>query len=247
VKVAITLEYDGSAYCGWQTQPGGCAVQDHLERALAQIAGSPVATICAGRTDAGVHALMQTVHFECPSQRPESAWVRDFNARYSATGRRYLYALLSRPVRPALDSRRVGWTHHSLDESNMLRAATVLLGKQDFSAFRSAECQAQSPVRELREITIVRHGELLLLEFAANAFLHHMVRNLVGALVQVGSGRQSPGWLKEVLDSRDRSRSAPTFAPDGLYLAQVEYPERFGIPVPSIPVFRLGTSPWQPL
>jgi tRNA pseudouridine38-40 synthase len=129
----------------------------------------------------------------------------------------------------------------------MLQAATALLGKQDFSAFRSAECQAQSPVRELREIAIVRQGDLLLLEFAANAFLHHMVRNLVGALVQVGSGRQSPGWLKEVLDSRDRSRSAPTFAPDGLYLAQVEYPERFGIPAPSLPVFRFGTPPWQPL
>ncbi len=250
MRLALILEYDGSAFCGWQTQPTGCAIQDHLERALSEIAGVRIATLCAGRTDAGVHALMQTVHFDCDVERPQSAWVRgvnallpsavavrsaqpvpeEFNARYSARGRRYVYALLSRPQRPALLTQRVGWTHLPVDERRMLDAAAHLIGKHDFSAFRSAQCQAQSPVREMREITIVRQHDLLLIEFAANAFLHHMVRNIVGALVQVGSGRQAPEWVGAVLESRDRARAAATFAPHGLYFTQVEYPPHFNLP-----------------
>jgi tRNA pseudouridine38-40 synthase len=266
VRIALTLEYDGSAFCGWQTQTSACAIQDHLERALTQIAGQSIATICAGRTDAGVHALMQTVHFDSGVVRPESAWIRgvnallpagiavrsarpvteQFNARYSATGRRYVYALVSRPVRPALDALRVGWTHHSLNEDRMLRAAQALIGTHDFSAFRSAECQARSPVRELREIGISRNAELLLIEFAANAFLHHMVRNLVGSLIKVGSGHRPLEWLREVLDSRDRSQAAATIAPHGLYLAQVEYPSHFGIAPASNYLFTPLEAAWQP-
>jgi tRNA pseudouridine38-40 synthase len=263
LRIALTLEYDGSAFCGWQTQPSGCAIQDHLENALSEIAGERVSTICAGRTDAGVHALHQTVHFDCKVSRPETAWIRgvnsqlpaaiavrsaqpvalEFDARRSAIGRRYCYWLSSRPQRPALLAGRVGWTHLPLDEERMLDAAVHLIGCHDFTAFRAAECQARTPVRELREISITRRGDLLLLELAANAFLQHMVRNIVGALVEVGSGRQEPTWMREVLNGRDRSRAAPTFAADGLYLAQVEYPPSFQIPLAS--EYDAVNLPWQ--
>ncbi len=249
-RIALGLEYDGRAFCGWQTQPSGCAVQDHVERALAGIAGTPVATICAGRTDAGVHALAQVVHFDTDVERPDTAWVRggnallppavaitwaravhgDFHARYSALRRSYRYVLLNRSVRPAADAGRVGWFHLSLDEGRMQVAASALIGEHDFSAFRSSECQAKSPVRVVHGIDIRRNGDYLVMDFCANAFLHHMVRNIVGALVYVGKGAREPGWTAELLAGRDRTRAAPTFDAAGLYLSGVEYDRAFGLP-----------------
>ncbi len=215
------------------------------------MAGAPVAVTCAGRTDRGVHALAQVVHFDTQAERPDSAWVRgvnamlpeslavlwakrvpaDFHARYSARERTYRYVLLNRPVRPALAARHVGWTHSPLDVEAMRSAAAFLVGEHDFSAFRSSECQAKSPVRRLFDVSIDRNLDRIDLVFRANAFLHHMVRNLVGTLVAVGKGRQPPRWAKEVLESRDRSRAAPTFAPEGLYLERVEYAPRWELPI----------------
>ena len=249
-RIAIGLEYDGRAFQGWQTQPGGNTVQDHLEAALAIIHGTQAKITAAGRTDAGVHASAQVAHFDAHNPRPEQAWVRgvnahlpegisvlwarpvaeDFHARFAAEERLYRYFLLNRPVRPALLAGRVGWMHGRLDEDAMNQAAGLLLGTHDFSAFRAAECQAKTPVRELREASVARHGEILTFQFRANAFLHHQVRNMVGALLWVGLGRRPPAWLGEVLEGRDRTRAAATFAPDGLYLAGVSYDARFGLP-----------------
>lgn len=254
-RVALGLEYDGSAFCGWQTQAAGCAVQDKLEAALAQLAGEPVATVCAGRTDAAVHALGQVVHFDPPVQRPLSAWVRganallpphiavnwahvvrpDFHARYSARERCYRYVLLNRAVRPAADQGRVGWFHLPLDVEPMRAAAHALIGEHDFSAFRSSECQARSPVRALRRLDIERRGDYVLFEFAANAYLHHMVRNIVGALVYVGKGKHPPEWIGELLKGRDRTLAAPTFDAAGLYLTRVVYDAIWGLPAAARP------------
>lgn len=249
-RLALGLEYDGSAFCGWQTQPGGCAVQDHLERALAAVHGGPVATIVAGRTDAGVHATAQVVHFDAVQERPLGAWVRgvnshlpagvsvlwakpvgnDFHARFGAIERAYRYVLLNHPVRPAIMAGRVGWVHGDLDTDAMAAAAAHLLGRHDFSAFRAAECQARSPVRELRQATVRRAGQYVVFDFRGNAFLHHQVRNMVGALVWVGLGRRPPDWLAEVLASRDRRLAAATFAADGLYLVDVRYDAGWDLP-----------------
>lgn len=249
-RIALGLEYDGSAFCGWQTQPQGCAVQDKLEAALGQLAGERIATVCAGRTDAGVHALGQIVHFDTAARRPLTAWARgantllpphvavhwarvvppDFHARYSARERHYRYLLLNRAVRPAADQGRVGWFHLPLDEERMRLAAHLLVGEHDFSAFRSSECQARSPVRELRRLDIERRGDYLIFDFAANAYLHHMVRNIVGSLVDVGRGKHSPQWAGDVLRGRDRTRAAPTFGAAGLYLTRVVYDEAWGLP-----------------
>ncbi len=250
MRIALGMEYDGSRFCGWQTQPDGCAVQDALEHALSKIAGTPVATICAGRTDAGVHALAQVVHFDTAVERPVAAWVRgvnallppacavtwsqpvpqDFHARYSALARCYRYLLLNHPVRPAADHARVGWFHVPLDLEQMQRAARLLIGEHDFSAFRAADCQARSPMRTLARLDIARHGDYVVFDFCANAFLHHMVRNIVGCLVYVGRGGYPPEWMGEVLASRDRTRAAPTFEAAGLYLSQVTYEARWGLP-----------------
>lgn len=250
MRIALGVEYDGSRFCGWQTQRQGCAVQDALERALAEVAGGPVSTICAGRTDAGVHALAQVVHFDANAERPESAWVRgvnallpaacavnwsrqvaeDFHARYSATARNYRYLLLNHPVRPAADQARVGWFHVPLDLEKMRLAARLLIGEHDFSAFRSSECQARSPVRTLIRLDVSRRSDYVVFDLCANAFLHHMVRNIVGCLVYVGKGKYPPEWLGEVLAGRDRSRAAPTFEAAGLYLSRVQYDARWGLP-----------------
>ena len=250
MRIALGLEYDGAAFCGWQTQPDGCAVQDALQRALSEVAGKSIETVCAGRTDAGVHALAQVVHFDVDVDRSSSAWVRggnallpdaiavnwaravspEFHARFSATGRRYVFWLLNRPQRPGLLRGRVGWFYRRLDERAMQQAAQYLIGNHDFSAFRAADCQAKTPVRTLRQLDICRRGDLVRFEFAADAFLQHMVRNIVGSLVYVGSGRQSAAWIGEVLGSRDRNRAAPTFAASGLYLAAVEYDASWALP-----------------
>ncbi|MDO9227100.1 MAG: tRNA pseudouridine(38-40) synthase TruA [Pseudomonadota bacterium] len=254
-RIALGLEYDGRAFHGWQTQPDGNTVQDHLERALAVIHGAPAHTVTAGRTDSGVHASAQVVHFDAENSRPLQAWVRgvnahlpdsvsvlwahavseEFNARFSARERLYRYFLLNRPVRPALLAGRVGWMHGPIDEAAMNAAAAHLLGTHDFSAFRAAECQANSPIRELREASVTRDGEMLVFQFRGNAFLHHQVRNMVGGLLRVGLGRRPPEWLAEVLAGRDRTRAAATFAPDGLYLAGVRYDPCFGLPEPPQP------------
>jgi tRNA pseudouridine38-40 synthase len=255
MRIALGLEYDGARFCGWQTQPSGCGVQDHLETALRHIAGERVEIVCAGRTDAGVHALAQVAHFDTPAARPESAWVRgvnaslpaalavtwarevsgEFHARYAALNRCYRYVLLNRPVRPAAGHGRVGWFHPPLDIEAMRDAARLLIGEHDFSAFRSAECQARSPVRELRRLEIERHGDFVVFDFCANAFLHHMARNLVGTLVYVGKGRHHPEWVGELLAGRDRAAAAPTFDAAGLYLAHVEYDARWGLPGAAVP------------
>jgi tRNA pseudouridine38-40 synthase len=250
MRWALGIEYDGSSFCGWQTQSAGCAVQDRLEQALGQIARERIATICAGRTDAGVHALAQVVHFDTNAERPESAWVRgtnallppalavtwakgvsgEFHARYAALNRCYRYVLLNHPVRPAADQGRVGWFHAPLALDKMRSAAQLLVGEHDFSAFRSAECQARTPVRELRRLTVERRGDYVIFEMCANAFLHHMVRNIIGCLVYVGKGKYPPQWVGEVLASRDRAQAAPTFDAAGLYLSRVGYAAEWGLP-----------------
>ena len=250
IRIAIGLEYDGSRFLGWQTQPGGGAIQDVLERALAAIAGEAVAVTGAGRTDRGVHATSQVAHFDTNAVRPETAWVRgvnaflpesiavlwarpvapEFHARFSAIVRTYRYRLINRPVRPALDARLAGWYHAPLDVGAMRSAARALVGEHDFSAFRAAECQAKTPVRTVHSIDIEeRRGEIDFV-IRANAFLHHMVRNIVGSLVYVGAGRQPAAWIGGVLASRDRNKAAPTFAPEGLYLEKIEYDAKWGLP-----------------
>jgi tRNA pseudouridine38-40 synthase len=250
MRIALGVEYDGSGYCGWQTQPSGCAVQDVLDAALSGIAAHRVQSQCAGRTDAGVHALGQVVHFDSEAARSLTAWVRgvntllpdsvavlwarevgaEFHARYSARGRTYQYLLLNRPERPGLHAGRVGWHHRPLDVERMRAAVAPLLGRHDFSAFRAAECQARSPVKELRQAAIERRGELLLFEFAADAFLHHMVRNLVGTLVKIGDGSRPVEWMRQLLQGRDREVAAPTSAAGGLYLTGVEYEAQWHLP-----------------
>ena len=252
MRIAFAVEYEGSDFCGWQSQAGGGAVQDALESALSMVADAPTRAVCAGRTDAGVHAIGQVVHFDTDSVRPDTAWVRgvnthlppsvavrwakpvsdDFHARFSARGRRYRYLLLNRAERPGLMARRVGWFHRPLDAEAMLAAASLLLGEHDFSAFRAAECQAKSPVKTLRRADVARQGDLLVFDFEASAFLHHMVRNIVGALVYVGKGAHPPAWLGEILAGRDRARAAPTFEACGLYFAGVDYD----------PVWQLGVG-----
>lgn len=250
MRIALGLEYDGSSFYGWQSQPGGNTIQDVLESALARIADGPVRVHCAGRTDAGVHALAQIVHFDTRADRPLTAWVRGvnahlpetvvvrwarvmpdfFHARYSARARSYCYILYNSMVRPALHAKQVGWFHLPLELEAMQRAASALLGEHDFSAFRAAECQARSPVKTLQRSEVTRHGECFVFTFSANAFLHHMVRNVVGALVHVGKGSRPAGWISELLQSRDRARAAPTFAASGLYLAGVDYDDDWRLP-----------------
>jgi tRNA pseudouridine38-40 synthase len=250
-RIALGIEYDGSRFLGWQTQPGGGTVQDALERALAVISEEQMTTIAAGRTDSGVHARLQVAHFDTDAKRPGSAWVRgvnahlpeavailwsrevpdDFHSRYSALSRTYRYELLNRPVRAALSAHYVGWFHLPLDVEKMREAAALLVGEHDFSAFRSSECQAKTPVRKVHEFTIHSEGEKIVFVVRANAFLHHMVRNLFGTLVYVGKGKHTPQWVVEVLRSRDRAKAAPTFGPEGLYLEKIEYGPKWGLPI----------------
>jgi tRNA pseudouridine38-40 synthase len=227
-------------------------VQDALEPALASIAGTPVATTAAGRTDRRVHARIQVVHFDTEARRPSSAWVRgvnallpdavavlwshevpdEFHARYSALSRTYRYELLNRPVRAALSAHYVGWFHLPLDLSKMREAAALLVGEHDFSAFRSSECQANTPVRTIHSLEVQEHAQTIHFVIRANAFLHHMVRNLVGTLVYVGKGKHPPQWVHQVLESRNRAQAAPTFGPEGLYLERIEYAPKWKLPLP---------------
>ena len=260
---ALGVEYDGAAFHGWQTQapttqvvnglPIGSTlptIQGALESAMSQIADAPVQIVCAGRTDAGVHATGQVIHFDAPVERPDSAWVRgvnallpdscavrwaqpvaeDFHARFSATGRRYRYILLNRPERAAIFAGRAGWFHRPLDVASMAVAAQSILGTHDFSAFRAAECQANSPIRTLTDARVSRQGDWVVFDFAANAFLQHMIRNLVGALIYIGKGAEPVTLMTTLLAQKDRKLAPPTFMPDGLYLTAVDYDAVWGLP-----------------
>lgn len=249
-RFALGVQYDGRDWQGWQSQPHGRTVQDVLEAALLSFTGAPVRITAAGRTDTGVHALGQVVHFETPASRPAHAWVRglnsllpdsvaidwalpvasDFHARFSARARVYQYVLYLSPVRSAHLVGRTGWVYHDLDLARMQAAARHAEGEHDFSALRSAQCQARSPIKVLHGVRLEQQGPFVVVSLRADAFLHHMVRNLMGCLLVVGRGQRPPEWLSEVLASRDRSKAAPTFMADGLYLAGVEYPETFAIP-----------------
>jgi tRNA pseudouridine38-40 synthase len=312
-RIVLGIQYHGGSWHGWQTQPDGHTVQDQLQAALKKFTRHDIVVTCAGRTDSGVHAIEQVIHFDSPVVRSLSSWVRGlnaslpssisvrwahalpgpvpldstlageantalagtspvgrllnqdhdldldldkdkdhdhdhgqnqegqgaittmqenglFHARFSATARQYRYLLYNHPVRSPLLDGRAGWAFRHLDESAMAAGAAHLVGTHDFSAFRAIECQAKSPVRSMSRLTVERHGDMIVFDLAANAFLHHMVRNIVGSLVYVGQGRQSPEWMAELLLSRQRSLAAPTFMPDGLYLARVDYDEKWGLP-----------------
>lgn len=250
MRIALGIEYDGSPYCGWQSQAEGVTVQDTLQKALSEIAGETISVNAAGRTDTGVHGLEQVVHFDTQVDRPLQAWVRganallpgsiavrwahpvpdEFHARFSARGRSYRYLLINRATRSAIHAGKVGWFHVPLDLAAMRLAAQHLLGTHDFSAFRASQCQAKSPIKDLRQLDIYRQGDMLIFDVSADAFLHHMVRNIVGCLVYVGKGKYPAEWLAQVLASTNRKLAAPTFAPDGLYLQRIQYDAKWGLP-----------------
>jgi tRNA pseudouridine38-40 synthase len=255
-RIALGVSYLGTAYKGWQSQPGGGTVQDALEKALAEFTVRPTKVLCAGRTDAGVHGINQVVHLDTDLDRTPFSWVRGtnaflphdiavqwaaevpvhFHARNSARGRRYAYVLLEAVVRPAMESGRVGWVFRPLDLAAMDEAASHLIGEHDFSSFRSSMCQSPTPVKQLREISIRRCGPLdaptayWRFDFEGQAFLHHMIRNIMGCLITVGSGVQRPEWVREVRDARDRRVAAPTFSADGLYFLGPRYDPALGLP-----------------
>lgn len=251
MRLALGISYNGQAYEGWQSQLSGRTVQDQLERALAQFAAQEkISTVCAGRTDAGVHGLMQVAHFDTDLQRETVSWVRgtnrylptdiavqwaqpvpdEFHSRGSAVARRYAYVLCESPVRPSVESGRVGWAFRPLDGDAMQKAAALLLGEHDFTSFRASSCQAKSPVKSMQRVGIHRRGAYWRFEFEANAFLHHMIRNIMGCLLVVGQGQQPPQWITEVLAARDRDAAAPTFSPDGLYFLGPVYDAKWGLP-----------------
>jgi tRNA pseudouridine38-40 synthase len=250
-RIALGVAYQGAAYFGWQSQVDGNTIQDKLERALQQFtAGEPISTVCAGRTDSGVHGLMQVVHFDTPVERDEASWVRGtnrylpsdiavqwarvvpraFHARASARTRRYAYILMADGVRPCLDAQRVGWIHQPLHAANMAAAAQHLLGEHDFSSFRAAQCQSPTPIKTLLRADLSQRGAYIRLDFEGNAFLHHMIRNIMGCLVDIGLGRQSVGWIQDVLAARSRDAASPTFSPSGLYFLGPTYDAQWALP-----------------
>lgn len=249
-RIALIVEYDGTPYCGWQRQLHAPSVQEELEEALARVADGAVEVTCAGRTDAGVHATHQVVHFDPPSERELHAWVlggnanlaasvsilsayavdSQFHARYQARRRAYRYYFFCRRARPALWRSKVAWTHRRLDAERMHDAAQPLVGEHDFSAFRAVACQAAHAVREVFSLEVSRQGDVVVIDVEANAFLHHMVRNIAGTLLAVGCGDQDEDWPRRLLLGRDRTRSGITAPAAGLYLTGVEYPQRFGMP-----------------
>lgn len=250
-RIALTVEYDGASYSGWQKQraPVRCTVQQQLETALSKIADQQITLTCAGRTDAGVHATNQIVHFDCAIDRGRKAWVigsnsllpstirvleaqrvpRDFHARFSAVARRYNYVILVREAPPAILVNRVTTIRATLDIAAMAKAASYFIGEQDFSAFRAAGCQSKTAMRNVHNISLSQCGPFMVLDIEANAFLQHMVRNITGSLLEIGLGNQSPEWIKNLLESRDRTLAAKTAPPHGLYLAGVSYPENFAM------------------
>lgn len=249
-RIVLGIEYAGHNYCGWQKQQDCIGVQQHLESALAKIACEPIEVFCAGRTDRGVHAIAQVVHFDTSVNRPDEAWVRgtnthlpngirvlwssivddSFHARFSATARRYRYVILNRRVHSAVFADLQTWVSYALDISLMDRAAQALLGEQDFTSFRAAECQAKHPVRCVHQVSVLTDGVHVFVDIEANAFLHHMVRNIVGSLLVIGRGERPVHWISELLQAKDRKLAAPTAPAAGLYLTHVRYPEAYAFP-----------------
>ena len=249
-RIALGIEYAGHAYCGWQKQQDCVGVQAHLERGLAKIACEPIEVFCAGRTDRGVHAIGQVVHFDTSVHRPDEAWVRgtnthlpsgvrvlwsrevdeSFHARFSATSRRYRYVILNRRIHSAVFADLQTWVSYALDVSLMHQAAQALLGEQDFTSFRAAECQAKHPVRCVTEVSVHGDGVHVFVDIEANAFLHHMVRNIVGSLLMIGRGERPATWITELLQAKDRKLAAPTAPAAGLYLTHVRYPQAYDFP-----------------
>ena len=254
MRIALGITYSGTAYEGWQSQLSGNTIQDKLELALGRFAAQPVRVMCAGRTDAGVHGLMQVVHFDTILQRETASWVRgtnaflprdiavqwaqvvpdEFHSRGSAISRRYAYVVLESPVRPSVEAGRVGWVYRPLDAAAMRQAALHLVGEHDFTSFRASQCQARSPVKNISSIDISQRaggsGRYWRFEFEANAFLHHMIRNVMGCLVDIGQGNHPPDWMADVLAARRRAAAAPTFSPDGLYFLGPVYEAHYGLP-----------------
>ncbi|MFM9836569.1 MAG: tRNA pseudouridine(38-40) synthase TruA [Methylophilaceae bacterium] len=255
MRIALGVEYDGAGFCGLQSQPEGCGVQDALEKAIESIAEHDIRIHAAGRTDTGVHAMIQVVHFDTEAERPESAWVRgvnaflpetvrvlwskkmdkiegqdDFHARFSAKCRNYQYLLVNAPVAPAILARKAGWYHLPLNVVAMQLAANFLLGTHDFSAFRASECQAKSPIKTLLKADVHAHANQIVFEFSANAFLQHQVRNMVGALIYIGNGKYSPDYMKTLMTNLSRTEAPPTFSANGLYLTGVEYDKKWALP-----------------
>ncbi|MGK2946471.1 MAG: tRNA pseudouridine(38-40) synthase TruA [Candidatus Malihini olakiniferum] len=257
IKVALGIEYDGSHYYGWQRQTEVESVQQHLEQALSKVADEPITVFCAGRTDAGVHATSQVVHFKTQAQRKDTAWImgvnahlsrdisvrwmkavdKDFHVRFSATARRYRYIIYNHPYRPAVLARGMTHFHFLLDAERMARAGQCLLGENDFTSFRAVQCQSYTPWRNVNHLKVTRHGAYIVVDIKANAFLHHMVRNIVGSLMEIGYGNRPESWIAELLAAKDRTLAATTARADGLYLVAVDYPARFDLP----------TSPMGPL
>lgn len=262
MRIALGIEYEGSNFCGWQSQRGVRTVQATLEQAILKVAAHPVNVITAGRTDAGVHASAQVIHFDTTASRSEHNWIfgcnvnlppdvavlwarpvdEVFHARFSALARHYQYVILNRRVRPAIANRRVTWYCHPLAVSKMREAGAHLIGEHDFSSFRAKACQAKSPVRNVHRLEVRRQGDWVVIDISANAFLHHMVRNIAGVLMAVGRGEQPPEWAEEVLQARCRALGSVTARPDGLYLVGVDYPDCFNLPALSRPV-----TVWYPV
>lgn len=260
MRIALGIEYDGSSFAGWQAQAHALGIQAAVEAAVAHVADHRVEVVAAGRTDAGVHAAIQVAHFDTTAVRTERSWVlgtnsglprqvtalwarevpEDFHSRYSARSRSYRYFILNRQVRPALAATYVTWMREQLDSERMHRAAQQLVGEHDFSSFRAAECQSRTPMRRLDRIDVTRQGELICIAVTANAFLHHMVRNIAGVLMAVGCGDRPEGWVGDVLMARDRRSGGVTAPPQGLYLAGIEYDPALQLPSRAGEIFGLA-------
>ncbi|MGL5799508.1 MAG: tRNA pseudouridine(38-40) synthase TruA [Plesiomonas sp.] len=258
MRIALGIEYDGSRYCGWQRQQEVDSVQERLEKALSKVANHPVNVFCAGRTDSGVHGTGQVVHFDTDSVRKDAAWTlgtnanlpddiavrwatevsEEFHARFSATARRYRYIIYNYGHRPAILRHGVTHYHHPLDVEKMQRAGQYLVGEHDFTSFRALQCQSHSPWRTIEHLNVTRQGHYVIVDVKANAFLHHMVRNIVGSLLEVGAGHQPEAWVDSVLAAKDRRIAAATAKAAGLYLVSVDYPAQFALPAPMLgPLF----------
>lgn len=258
MRIALGVEYNGFGFAGWQIQKEVATIQGHLEEALSKVANEPIYLFCAGRTDANVHATGQVVHFDTKAKRHIDAWIwgtnaylphgisvrwsravdYSFHARFTATARRYRYIIFNHPIRPALLTHRVTWHYYPLEVERIREAAIHLIGEQDFSSFRSSQCQSKSAMRNVTEFLIKRQGDFIIMEIEANAFLHHMVRNIVGSLLKIGAGTKEPDWLAQVLAAKSRRAAAETAPPDGLYLTDVRYPAPYLFPL-SEPMFLL--------